>query len=74
MARSRLIAPLTPETVGLLHFARVAQWVRRARMVVMQEDGKLRSYGLALRHDGPFEEVILHLLRQIAPAPNNGLA
>ena len=73
MARSRLIAPLTPETVGP-SFARVAQWVRRARMVVMQEDGKLRSYGLALRRDGLFEEVILHLLRQIAPAPNNGLA
>jgi hypothetical protein len=43
-------------------------------MVVMQEDGKLRSYGLALRRDGLFEEVILRLLRQIAPAPNNGLA
>ena len=45
-----------------------------ARMLVMQEDGKLRSYGLALTRDGLFEEVILHLLRQIAPAPNNGLA
>ena len=72
MARSRLIAPLTPETVGLLHFARVAQWVRRARMFVMQEDGKLG--GLASRRHRLLEEVILYVLWQVAPYPNNGPA
>jgi hypothetical protein len=43
-------------------------------MFVMQEDGKLGPYRLALRCHGLFEEMILHLLRQVAPYPNNSLA
>jgi hypothetical protein len=43
-------------------------------MFVMQEDGKLRSNGLALGCHRLLEEVILHLLGQIAPYPKNGLA
>ncbi len=66
--------PLTAEAVRLLDFARVAQWVRRARMLVMQKDGKLGSNGLALRRHGLLEEVILYVLRQVAPYPNNGIA
>jgi hypothetical protein len=57
----------------LLHFARVAQWVRRARMLVMQENRKLRSNGLTLRCNRLFEEMILYVLRQVAPYPNNSL-
>ena len=72
MARSRLTAPLAPKAVGLLHFAGVAQRVRRARMFVMQEDGKLG--GLALRRHRLLEEVILYVLWQVAPYPNNGPA
>ena len=40
----------------------------------MQEDGKLRSYGFALRRHCLIEEMILHLLGQVAPYPNNSLA
>jgi len=43
-------------------------------MLVVQEHGKLRSYGLALRRDRLLKEVILHLLGQVAPYPNNSLA
>jgi hypothetical protein len=66
--------PLTAKAVRLLRFARVAQRVRGARMLVMQEDGKLRSYGFALRRHCLIEEMILHLLGQVAPYPNNSLA
>ena len=62
-----------PKAIRLLHFARVAQWVRRARMLVMQENGKLRSNGLTLRRHGLFEEMILDVLGQVAPYPNNSL-
>ena len=34
-------------------------------MLVMQEDGKLRSYGFALRRRCLIEEMILHLLGQV---------
>ena len=34
-------------------------------MLVMQEDGKLRSYGFALRRRCLIEELILHLLGQV---------
>lgn len=40
---------LTPKAIGFSHFARVAQWVGSASMLVMQEHGKLRSDGFALR-------------------------
>src|SRR5713101_4118345 len=40
---------LAPKTVRLGHFARFAKRVRSARMLVMQEDRKLRSYGFTLR-------------------------
>ena len=43
-------------------------------MLLMQEHGKLRSYGLALRRGGLLEEMILHVLRQITPYPNDSLA
>ena len=43
------ISALTPKAVRLYHFARFAQWVRSARMLVMQEDRKLRSYRFTLR-------------------------
>jgi hypothetical protein len=39
---------LTPETVRLHHFARFAEWIRSARMLVMQQDRKLWSYGFTL--------------------------
>jgi hypothetical protein len=41
-------------------------------MFVMQEDDKLG--GLALRRHRRFEEVILYVLWQVAPYPNNGPA
>ena len=34
-------------------------------MLVMQKDGKLRSYGFALRRHCLIEEMILHLLGQV---------
>src|SRR6266700_6470631 len=43
-------------------------------MLVVQENCKLRSYGLALRCDCLLKQMILHLLGQIAPYPNNSLA
>jgi hypothetical protein len=43
-------------------------------MLVMQEDGKLRSYGFALRRHRLLEEMILHVLGQIAPYPNDSFA
>ena len=43
-------------------------------MLVMQEDRKLRSYGFTLRGHRLLEYMILHLLRQIAPYPNNSFA
>ena len=66
--------PLTPKAVRLFHFSWVVQRVRSPLMRIMKEDGKLRSYGLALRRHRLLEEVILHLLGQIAPYPKNGLA
>src|SRR5207249_3895836 len=33
-----------------------------------------RSYGLALRRDRLLKQMILHVLRQVAPYPNNSLA
>jgi hypothetical protein len=42
-------------------------------MLVMQENGKLRSNGLTLRRHGLFEEMILDVLGQVAPYPNNSL-
>jgi hypothetical protein len=53
----------TAKAVGLLHFTRIAQRVRRARMFVMQEDGKLGSNGITLRGHCLSEEVILYVLR-----------
>jgi hypothetical protein len=70
----RRAAALTPKAIRLLHFARVAQWVRSARMLAMQEDSKLRSNGVALRRYRFFKQMILDLLRQVAPYPNNCLA
>jgi hypothetical protein len=69
-----LSIPLTAKAVRLGHLAGVAQWVRCARMLVVQEDGKLRSYGLSLRSHRLLKEVILHVLGQIAPYPNDSLA
>jgi hypothetical protein len=43
---------LTAKTVGLLHFAWVAQWVRRARMLVMQEDRSSLLHPTANPHGG----------------------
>jgi hypothetical protein len=43
-------------------------------MLVMQEDGKLRSYGFALKCHRLLKEVILHLLGQVAPYPNDSFA
>jgi hypothetical protein len=42
-------------------------------MLVMQENGKLRSNGFTLRCHRLFEEMILYVLRQVAPYPNNSL-
>jgi hypothetical protein len=53
---------------------RIAQRVQSAPMLVMQEDRKLRSNGLALRRYRLLKEIILHLLGQIAPDSNNSLA
>src|SRR5262245_62345862 len=49
---------------------RVAARRRDARVLVMQEDRKLRSNGLALRPHRLLKEMILHVLGQIAPDPN----
>jgi hypothetical protein len=65
---------LASETVGLHHFARLAQRVGRARMLLMQEDRKLRSYGLTLGSHRLLKQAILHPFRQMAPAPDNSLA
>ena len=65
---------LTANAVRLFHFARVAKRIRCALMLIVQENGKLRSYGLALRRHRLPEQVILHLLRHITTYPNNGLA
>src|SRR5262249_18644886 len=43
-------------------------------MLVVQENCKLRSYGLALRCDRLLKQMILHLLGQIAPRSNDGFA
>ena len=40
----------------------------------MQEDRKLRSNGLALRRHRLLKEMILHVLGQIAPDPNDCIA
>jgi hypothetical protein len=40
----------------------------------MQEDRKLRSDGLALRRHRLLKEMILHVLGQIAPDPNDCIA
>jgi hypothetical protein len=42
-------------------------------MVIVNENGELRSYGLAPRRNDLFEEAILHVLRQITPNADNGL-
>jgi hypothetical protein len=42
-------------------------------MLIVQEDGKLRSYGLATRRNRLLEEAILHVLRQVTPNSDNGL-
>jgi hypothetical protein len=34
-------------------------------MLIVQEDGKLRSYGLASRRNRLLEDAILHVLRQV---------
>jgi hypothetical protein len=38
-------------------------------MLVMQKDGKLRSYGFALRRHCLIEEMILHLWGKLSPIP-----
>ena len=43
-------------------------------MLAMQEDSKLRSYGLALSRDRFLKETILYVVRQMAPYPNDSLA
>jgi hypothetical protein len=43
-------------------------------MLLVQEHRKLRSYGFALRRDRRLEEMILDVLRQVAPYPNDSLA
>src|SRR5258705_813313 len=70
---SRRSLVLTAKTVRLFHLARIAKRVRRAWMPVMQEDRKLRSDRLALRRHRLLEEMVLHLLRQSAPCPNDSL-
>jgi hypothetical protein len=62
-AVGRALLGSTAKAVGLLHFTRIAQWVRRARMFGMQEDGKLGSNGITLRGDCLPEKVILYVLR-----------
>src|SRR5215470_18948314 len=54
---NRRAIALTPKAVRLRHFARVAQWVRSARMLVTQEDRKLRSYGFTVRRHPEIDEV-----------------
>jgi hypothetical protein len=65
---------LTAKAVRFGCFPRVAQWVQSLLMSVMQEDRKVRSNCFALRGHRLPEEMILHLLGQIAPYPNNSLA
>ena len=42
-------------------------------MVIVKENGELRSYGLAPRRNRLFEEAILHVLRQVTPNADNCL-
>jgi hypothetical protein len=64
----------TPETIRLRHRTGLAERVSSARMLVMQENGELRSDGFAPSRHGFFKEMILHALRQAAPYPHNSLA
>jgi hypothetical protein len=65
---------LTAKAVRFGCFSRVAQRVRSLLMSVMQEDRKLRSNCFALRRHRLPEEMILHLLGQVAPYPRNSRA
>jgi hypothetical protein len=64
---------LTTEAVRLFHLARVAQGIGGQLMVIVKENGELRSCGLAPSRNNLFEEAIFHVLRQIAPNADNGL-
>jgi len=68
--RSCCIDTANPKAVRFGRLARVTS----ARMLIMQEDCKLRSYGFTLRCYRLLKQMILHLLRQVAPYPNNSLA
>jgi hypothetical protein len=65
---------LTAKAVRFGCFSGVAQWVQSLLMSVMQEDRKLRSNCFALGRHRLLEEMILHLLGQVDPYPNNSLA
>jgi hypothetical protein len=69
------ITLLTTEAVRLFHLARVAQGIGGPLMVIVKENGELRSYGLAPRRNDLFEEAILHVLSRslqmrITASPN----
>src|SRR6188472_3533867 len=68
------IGPLAAQTVRLLHVARIAQRIKRARMLLMQKDRKRRPDGFAARRDCALEQMVLHLLWQVAPNPDDSLA
>src|SRR5262245_11210101 len=70
----QLLVGLSAEAVGLGHFARFAERVRRARMLVVQEDRELLADRFTLQSDRLFEQMILHVLRQVAPQADDSLA
>ena len=58
------ITLLTAEAVRLFHVAAGGQGIGSPLMVIVKENGELRSYGLAPRRNRLFEEAIFHVLRQ----------
>src|SRR5262245_211992 len=69
-ARPRLSA----EAVRFCHFARLAERVRRARMLVVQKDRQLLPDRFTLHSDRLLEQMILHVLRQPAPQADDSFA
>jgi hypothetical protein len=49
-----------------------SQSVGRALMLVMQEDRELLPFRFALGHHRFFKEMVLNVLWQVAPNPDNG--
>ena len=65
------VAPSLPSQAVWLRHCPSLEGIGRARMQVMQEDGKLLSPRLALRGNCLLENVMLNILRQITPNPGN---